>query len=121
MRDPSLDDSSPQAALGPSAYTPLAVPAPDPRDRRLAVLLGAAAASAPTAGRPAAGPDDALRDAVCAVVRRLKDEGLAPERALAAVKAHVHRAVGPYADDDPAGDLMARVVGWCIAAYYRAD
>ena len=72
--------------------------------------------------------DAQLRDIVFALVRRLKDDGLPPERVIVAIKA----AIVHYGDDhrppslaDPedghfaAGPVYERLFRWVLASYFQ--
>jgi hypothetical protein len=73
------------------------------------------------------GEADALREAVCAYVRALRDRNVAVETTLIAVRTIVHVAMtglentGPLAPGDQsiAATAVSRSVSQCIAEYYR--
>jgi len=89
----------PTATIGPTAA-----------DARLVESLRAAP-SRYHPGRQAAMRD--LEAAVFAVVDELRARGVAPEKVLMILKAHV-AAQAAHPDD-----LLDDVVPWCIARYYR--
>jgi hypothetical protein len=65
-----------------------------------------------------------LRELVYQYADLARVQGIAPERALAAVKRIVERAslaVHGSAAGDSAAERLALVVRWCTARYYRAD
>ena len=67
----------------------------------------------------------ALQRAVCSYVQQLKAAELPPERVLVTVKAIAHRGGVPLSHTEqtpqraPLEGLMAIIVRWCIAEYYR--
>jgi len=73
--------------------------------------------------------DDALYDAVCAVVDHLKSVGWSPERVIVAVKQIADdaglrptRAVLSASQMPTEGDiLLIRMVEWCIERYYGSE
>jgi hypothetical protein len=70
----------------------------------------------------AGGPASELERLVRDYVRALKDAGLAPEQALARVKASIAVAPPmPGRPESPAQHLANDVVQWFVAEYYRAD
>ena len=86
-------------------------PRPLPADIRLAVATALAG-----------GATTELERLVRDYVRALKDAGLAPEQALARVKAAVAVAPPmPGRPESPAQHLANDVVAWFVAEYYRAD
>jgi hypothetical protein len=66
----------------------------------------------------------ALRDAVCSLVRRAKDEGRQVETVIVALKDILgltdrpRRTLGGDDDLPPAALLARRLVTWCIQEYY---
>ena len=88
---------------------------PAPAELEVRRALGAGAA------------DDAVaRMAVGTFVRRLRDRGVPPERALIAVKRAARVALAPSlatplgaATHETAEARLAEVVRWCIEEYYR--
>jgi hypothetical protein len=114
-----LDAPLPRPAI---PVTPPAAPAFTPNDSgdvpATAAALGAALAAATVR------PGDAvveLEAAVGAYVRALRAGGAPPEAAVIAVK-HVMEAAGvPRRPTPDALAFAARVVTWCIEAYYRPD
>lgn len=59
-----------------------------------------------------------LRASVTAYVRRLKAEGLPPERTIVLVKSAVRDGTPPELDAWEARELMEDVVRWSVEAYY---
>ena len=59
-----------------------------------------------------------LRASVTAHTRRLRDEGVTPERVLAEVKQSAHEQLSPTLGTVEMRDLVADVVRWTIDAYY---
>ena len=57
-----------------------------------------------------------LRDAACAFVDELKTREMPPEQVLVAVKDLLHSVDG--GDAETQRQLMQKVIGWCINAYY---
>ena len=99
------------------AYLP---PSPDSIRDTLAVLLSSAA-------NDQAIEESALRDAVFAYVRRLREAALPPERVLVTIKGVANRSGVPDSRQDDIAPssvrsgLMRKVVQWSIEAYYRVD
>jgi hypothetical protein len=72
----------------------------------------------------AGGTRTQLRELVYQYADLARVQGIAPERALSAVKRIVERAqlaASGSAAGDSAGERLALVVRWCTARYYRAD
>jgi hypothetical protein len=72
----------------------------------------------------AGGTRTELRELVYQYADLARVQGIAPERALIAVKRIVERAslaVSGSAAGDSAAERLALVVRWCTARYYRAD
>jgi hypothetical protein len=72
----------------------------------------------------AGGTRTELRDLVYQYADLARVQGIAPERALVAVKRLVERAsvaLNGSAAGDSAAERLALVVRWCTARYYRAD
>jgi hypothetical protein len=72
----------------------------------------------------AGGTRTELRELVYQYADLARVQGIAPERALIAVKRIVERAslaVSGGAAGDSAAERLALVVRWCTARYYRAD
>jgi hypothetical protein len=72
----------------------------------------------------AGGTRTQLRELVYQYADLARVQGIAPERALSAVKRIVERAqlaVSGSAAGDSAAERLALVVRWCTARYYRAD
>lgn len=67
---------------------------------------------------------EALRDGVCSLVKRAKDDGRQVETVIVALKdifGLPDRPNRPFRDDEnapPATVLVRRVVRWCIEEYY---
>ena len=113
---PDASSSGGHAAAAPSCAGPSAA---EVEARR---AIGAFAAS----GDPEGAAAVAARAAVAAWVRRLRDRGVPPERALIAVKRAARHALAPGLDTavgarphDDAEARLAEVVRWCIVEYYR--
>jgi hypothetical protein len=72
-------------------------------------------------------PNTALREGVCAFVRRARDEGHQVETIIVALKDIMgvpdRPSRFPREDDEmpPAVLLARRAINWCIKEYYRAD
>ena len=68
-----------------------------------------------------------LRDAIHAFADLQRGQQVAPERAIARLKAVVSRATpaiagrAPHSVGESAEDRMSMVVRWCVARYFRAD
>ncbi|MFL5605929.1 MAG: hypothetical protein ACJ8AD_05750 [Gemmatimonadaceae bacterium] len=72
----------------------------------------------------AGGTRTELRDLVYQYADLARVQGIAPERALVAMKGLVERssvALNGSAAGDSAAERLALVVRWCMARYYRAD
>jgi hypothetical protein len=71
-----------------------------------------------------------LREITVALVRRLKNDGLSPERVIVAIKAAIvrygdeHRPPSLAESEDghaPGGETYERVFRWLLDAYFHAD
>jgi hypothetical protein len=107
-------------------------PTPDPsyhpRTPALAPELGRMYAA--QCRNPTAAGDDRLRAIVFALVRRLKDDGLAPERVIVALKTAItrygdERRPPSLADEEDGhvhgGDVYVRLFHWTLDAYFSAE
>jgi hypothetical protein len=97
-------------------FTPLALtPRQDRIEAAIVRLLGEGASRS------------SLRDAVHAYADLQRGQGVAPERAIARLKAVANRATpaiavrAPRSVGESAEDRMSMVVRWCVARYFRAD
>ncbi|HUQ84232.1 MAG TPA: hypothetical protein VM076_23980 [Gemmatimonadaceae bacterium] len=62
-----------------------------------------------------------LRASVTAYARRLRNDGLPPERVLVEVKTAVHETVSPTLGSSEVADLVDNVVRWTVDAYYEGQ
>ena len=73
------------------------------------------------------GTRSALRESVHAFADLLRQQGIAPERAIVRIKMVASRATpaiaarAPHSVGDSADDRMSMIVRWCAARYFRAD
>jgi hypothetical protein len=73
------------------------------------------------------GTRSALRDSVHAFADLLRQQGIAPEGAIARIESVASRAIpaiaapAPHSVGDSADDRMSMIVRWCTARYFRAD
>lgn len=60
-----------------------------------------------------------LQDAVCVYVSEMKQSGATGESVVRAVKSLVAEVSGRYPSSERTQVLLADMVAWCLAEYYR--